>query len=83
MPLDDLAAKFRAFNWNCEEVRDGHNFSEIIPVLEGPSTNSPRAVLLHTTKGKGIPDFENDPAWHAKKIREKELKIGKQALGII
>ena len=83
LPLDDLAAKFRAFNWNCEEVRDGHNFSEIIPVLEGPSTNSPRAVLLHTTKGKGIPDFENDPAWHAKKIREKEMKIGKQALGII
>ncbi len=82
LPLDDLAEKFRAFNWDCEEVYDGHNFSEIIPALQERSTQRPRAVLLHTIKGKGIPEFENDPSWHAKKIRERELEIGKQALGI-
>ena len=83
LPLDDLAAKFSAFNWECEEVDDGHDFLQLLPALQkSNSLNRPRAVLLHTTKGKGIPAFENDPAWHARKIKGQELKIGKQALGI-
>jgi transketolase len=82
LPLNDLAEKFRAFNWDCDEVLDGHNFSEIIPALKDCSNGRPRAVLLHTIKGKGVPEFENDPAWHAKKIKQQELEIGKRALGI-
>ena len=82
LPLADLAAKFRAFNWDCEEVFDGHDFSEILPALKARSVQCPRAVLLHTIKGKGVPEFENDPAWHAKKVKQDEFKIGKKALGI-
>ena len=83
LPLHNLAAKFRAFNWECGEVEDGHDFSQLIPALQkSVSSNKPRVILLHTTKGKGIPAFENDPAWHARKIKGKELEIGKQALGI-
>ena len=84
LPLDDLAAKFRAFNWDCDEVADGHDFSQLLPVLQkNSSTDRPRAVLLHTVKGKGIPQFEHDPAWHARKIKGDELEIGKRALGIL
>ena len=83
LPLDDLAAKFRAFNWDCDEVADGHDFTQLLPALQkNTSTDRPRSVLLHTIKGKGIPAFENDPAWHARKIKGQELEIGKQALGI-
>ena len=83
LPLDDLAAKFRAFNWDCDEVADGHDFSQLLTVLQkNTSTDRPRAVLLHTVKGKGIPEFEDDPAWHARKIKGDELEIGKRALGI-
>ena len=82
LPLDNLADKFRAFNWECAEVEDGHDFSSIIPVLKTYSLGKPRAVLLHTVKGKGIPEFENDPVWHARKIKGDELEVGKQALGL-
>ena len=29
------------------------------------------AIILNTIKGKGIKEFENDPVWHAKKIKDK------------
>ena len=83
LPLDDLAAKFRAFNWECEEVKDGHSFDQLIPALtKKNSVNQPRVIVIHTTKGKGIRAFENDPAWHARKIKEEELEIGKIELGL-
>jgi len=83
LPLDDLCAKFRAFNWDCCEVQDGHSFEELIPVLTQENhTGKPRAVIAHTIKGKGIKPFENDPAWHARKIKGDELEIGRKELGL-
>jgi len=82
LAIDSLAEKFRAFRWGCEEVEDGHDFASIIPALDQPATERPRAVLLHTVKGKGIPEFEDDPVWHARKIKGDELETGKKALGI-
>ena len=84
LPLDDLSAKFKAFNWDCFEVDDGHSFEKLIPVLQRVNINSnPQAFVIHTMKGKGIKEFENDPSWHARKIKGKELEIGKKELGII
>ena len=84
LPLDDLSAKFKAFNWKCSEVHDGHSFDELIPVLQQHNDEAkPRAVIVHTTKGKGIKAFENDPVWHARKIKGEELEIGKKELGIV
>lgn len=83
LPLHDLSLKFKSFNWECEEVSNGHSFDEIIPILL--KTNKelyPKSILFHTIKGKGIGPFENDPAWHARKIKGDELKIGKKELGI-
>lgn len=84
LPLDDLSAKFKAFNWDCIEVQDGHSFGELLPVLaEVDQSKRPLAIIAHTIKGKGIKEFENDPVWHARKIKGAELEIGKKALGII
>jgi transketolase len=83
LPLDNLAAKFKAFNWSCTEVLDGHFFEELIPCIqENYYKGKPRVVIAHTIKGKGIKAFENDPAWHARKIKGEELKIGKRELGL-
>ena len=84
LPLDDLPAKFKAFNWDCCEIHEGHSFEELIPVLQETNVKDmPRAVIVHTIKGKGIKAFENDPAWHARKIKGEELEIGKRELGIL
>ena len=86
LPLGDLAAKFRAFEWDCEEVIDGHSFEELVPGLmraaHGESLR-PRALIVHTIKGKGIPSFEDDPAWHARKVKGEYLEVGKKELGLL
>mgnify|MGYP000244607566 CR=1 FL=1 len=84
LPLDNLSAKFKAFNWDCAEVNDGHSFEELLPVLqESNAEGKPRVIIVHTTKGKGIKPFENDPAWHARKVKGEELEIGKKELGLV
>ena len=83
LPLDDLALKFRAFNWDCDVIEDGHSFEEIIDVFQRNRNGSkPRSIIANTTKSKGITFFENDPTWHARKIKGEELEIGKKELGI-
>ena len=83
LPLDDLALKFRAFNWDCDVIEDGHSFEEIIDVFQRSRDGSkPRSIIANTTKSKGITFFENDPRWHARKIKGEELEIGKKELGI-
>ena len=67
LPLDDLALKFRAFNWDCDVIEDGHSFEEIIDVFQRHRNGSkPRSIIANTTKSKGITFFENDPRWHAR-----------------
>ena len=83
LPLDNLPAKFKSFNWDCAEVNDGHSFDELIPGLKQQNNEGkPRAVIAHTIKGKGIKAFENDPAWHARKIKGEDLEIGRRELGL-
>ena len=84
LPLGNLSAKFEAFNWECDEIMDGHAFDQLVPALEKTSTLSkPRALIVHTIKGRGIRAFENDPAWHARKIKGEDLEIGRRELGLI
>ena len=83
LPLDNLPAKFKAFNWDCAEVSDGHSFEELLPVFKKSNTQGkPRAIIVHTIKVKGVKAFEGDPKWHARRIKGKELEIGKKELGI-
>ena len=83
LPLENLPAKFASFNWDCAEVNDGHSFEELLPVLQQSNIEGkPRVIIVHTTKTKGIKPFENDPAWHARKLKGEELEIGKKELGL-
>jgi transketolase len=62
---------------------DGHAFDQLVPALEKTSALSkPRALIVHTIKGRGIRAFENDPAWHARKIKGEDLEIGRRELGL-
>jgi transketolase len=84
LPLDNLVAKFKAFNWSSLDISDGHSFEELIPALQQENDEGkPLAIIVNTIKGKGIKAFENDPTWHARKIKGKELEIGKRELGLL
>jgi len=84
LPLDNLSAKFKAFNWDCAEVKDGHSFKSLISSLKrNNKKGKPLIIILNTIKGKGIKEFENDPIWHARQLKGKEIIIGKKKLGIL
>tara|TARA_B100001123_G_C15331118_1_gene1031260 strand:+ start:3159 stop:3911 length:753 start_codon:yes stop_codon:yes gene_type:complete len=84
LPLGDLSSKFRAFNWNCIKVKDGHSFKSLISSFNKKNRKGkPLAIIINTVKGKGIKEFENDPIWHARKLQGKEIEIGKKKLGIV
>ena len=84
LPLGDLSTKFKAFNWDCIKVKDGHSFKSLIPSLKRKNKKGkPLAMIINTIKGKGIKEFEDDPIWHARKLKGKEVEIGKVKLGIV
>jgi len=84
LPLEDLSSKFKAFNWDCIKVKDGHSFKSLVPALKRKNKKGkPLAIIINTIKAKGIKEFENDPIWHARKLQGKEIEIGKKKLGII
>ncbi len=83
LPLDNLSLKFKSFNWNCREVKNGHSFSSLISSIKKKNkSKKPLAIIVHTIKGKGIKKFENDPVWHARKLQGYEIEIGKKHLGL-
>jgi transketolase len=65
MPLDQLAAKWAAFNWHVIEI-DGHNFDAIINACNLAKTivERPTVIIAHTIPGKGVDFMEYDYHWH-------------------
>ena len=83
LPLDSLSKKFKAFNCNCVEIKNGHSFTSIYKSFKKiKKNNKPNIFIVHTIKGKGIKEFENDTVWHARQLKGQEIIIGKKRLGI-
>lgn len=81
LPLESLPKKIKAFNCNCVNVRNGHNFSEIIKALNKNNlSQKPTVIIANTIKGKGIKEFENDPVWHARKLEGSDITKGLKKL---
>lgn len=60
--IDPLVMKFESFGWEALEV-DGHNADELERALRTKSMK-PIAIIARTTKGHGVREMENNPAWH-------------------
>lgn len=67
MPLEPLADKWRAFNWQVFEA-DGHDFAALATAIDQAKGNfvQPAVIIAHTIPGKGVPEFENKFEWHGK-----------------
>lgn len=65
MPLENLRAKYEAFNWHVLEV-DGHNIEVVVDAVEQAKAifEKPTVIIAHTIPGKGIPEIEFDYRWH-------------------
>ena len=49
LPLNDLPAKLKAFNWDCCEVNDGHSFEEIISALQEKNIKTMIQAFKHVS----------------------------------
>ena len=65
MPLEPLAEKFEAFNFDVQEV-DGHNMRALNDaILKAQAVYSqPSLIIAHTVASKGVDVFERDFRWH-------------------
>lgn len=67
MPLEPLADKYRAFNWNVLEC-NGNDIAQFIAAVEKAqqSEDKPTVIIAHTVPGKGVTYMEGDYTWHGK-----------------
>ncbi len=75
MPLGSLKEKYKAFNWNVQEI-DGHNYFEIMHSIEvaKESSDKPNVIIANTIPGKGVSFMENKPEWHGKPLSNEQLE---------
>ena len=69
-PIDK---KFEAFNFNVINI-DGHDFDQIRSALKAARDckGMPTAIIMKTTKGKGVSFMENNAGWHGKAPNDEE-----------
>lgn len=82
MNLEPLADKFRAFNWEVEEV-DGHAVAALQNVFQRFKTSRsghPKCVIAHTIKGKGVSFMENNLAWHYRSPSDADVLRAREEL---
>lgn len=65
MPLEPLAEKFEAFNFDVQEV-DGHNIRAVNDAIGKAQAvyGQPSLIIAHTIASKGVDVFERDFRWH-------------------
>ncbi|MDR7544156.1 MAG: transketolase [Armatimonadota bacterium] len=73
--LDPLADKWRAFNWDVQEI-DGHDMTAIVAALERADAagGRPHVIVARTTKGKGVSFIEGVVGFHGKALTPAELE---------
>ena len=72
-PIDK---KFEAFNFNVVVI-NGHNFDEIRNALNCAKAvkGKPTAIIMNTTKGKGVSFMENQVNWHGAAPNDEQFAI--------
>ncbi|NCO62134.1 transketolase, partial [Candidatus Kaiserbacteria bacterium] len=65
MPLEPLAEKLEAFNFDVQEV-DGHNIRAVNDAIGKAQAvySQPSVIIAHTIAAKGVDVFERDFRWH-------------------
>ena len=88
MPLEPLADKYRAFNWDVHEC-DGNDIGAFIETEARARRipGKPHVIIAHTVPGKGVSFMEGDYLWHGKPPKAdeaaaalRELSAGREAL---
>ena len=71
-----IPEKLRAFGWEVQEI-DGHDFAQMETAFAAAreTKGRPFAILMNTTKGKGVSYMEDNADWHGKAPNDQEFEI--------
>ena len=77
-PIDK---KFEAFNFNVINI-DGHDFDQIRAAFDNAKAckGKPTAIIMKTTKGKGVSFMEGQVGWHGKAPNDEQYAQAKEEL---
>ena len=76
-----IPEKLRAFGAEVVEI-DGHDFDQIEAAMEKAKAvkGTPFAIVMKTTKGKGVSFMEGQAGWHGKAPNDEEYEIAMNEL---
>ena len=82
LDMEPVAEKWRAFGWETREI-DGHQHREISEAIEWAQggKSSPRIIIAHTIKGKGVSFMENNNHFHGVANTKDETARALKELG--
>ncbi len=77
MGLGSIPDKLRSFGLDVFQI-NGHDFQSMEGVFEiaRQTKNKPCAIVMETTKGKGVSFMENQVGWHGKAPNDEEYAQG-------
>ena len=77
-PIDE---KLKAFGFHVEVI-DGHDYNQIEAAFAAAraTKGQPTAILMKTTKGKGVSYMEGQASWHGKAPNDEEYAIAMNEL---
>jgi transketolase len=77
LPMGDISEKFRAFDWEVIEEKDGNNLEAIIDCLNNAkkisSNGKPIVIILHTEMGNGVDFMMGTHKWHGVAPNDEQL----------
>ena len=77
LAMGDLKAKFKAFDWEVVEIKEGNNISAILEGMAKAKAltgkEKPVCVLLETMMGNGVDFMMHTHAWHGKAPNDEQL----------
>lgn len=77
-----IGPKISSFGWDVIET-DGHDSEEILSnYISLSSSEKPKAVICHTTKGRGVSFMENNPIWAYRSPNREEYEIAMNELNV-
>ncbi len=84
MPLDPLADKYRAFNWQVIEC-NGNDIVDVARALEEAKSahQNPVCIIAHTIPGRGVSYMENNYLWHSQPFKPGEAEQALEELRTI
>ena len=75
--MEPMADKWRAFNFDVFEVKNGNDFdslNEAFEEIDKSTSPQPKCIIANTTKGSGVSYMENTVDWHYWPMNDEQYR---------